>query len=56
MVRTAGKLTPFYFDRIPEVGNLGHYNGHLASQTRQKNRNLKPNESLCPESVLCYMQ
>ncbi|KAK4481702.1 hypothetical protein RD792_012610 [Penstemon davidsonii] len=47
IVRTAGKLTPFCFNRIPEVGND---NSHLASQRRQKKYNLKPNESLPPES------
>ncbi|XP_011078907.1 cytoplasmic tRNA 2-thiolation protein 2 [Sesamum indicum] len=52
IVRTAGKLTPFCFNRIPEVG---HDNGHLASQRRQKKYNLKPNESLPPESfcIIC---
>ncbi|KAK4392467.1 Cytoplasmic tRNA 2-thiolation protein 2 [Sesamum angolense] len=52
IVRTAGKLTPFCFNRIPEVGDD---NGHLASQRRQKKYNLKPNESLPPESfcIIC---
>ncbi|PIN10277.1 hypothetical protein CDL12_17124 [Handroanthus impetiginosus] len=52
IVRTAGKLTPFCFNRISEVG---HYNGQLASQRRQKKYNLKPTESLPPESfcIIC---
>ncbi|KAL0359533.1 UNVERIFIED_CONTAM: Cytoplasmic tRNA 2-thiolation protein 2 [Sesamum angustifolium] len=33
IVRTAGKLTPFCFNRIPEVGDS---NGHLASKRQQK--------------------
>ncbi|KAK4412950.1 Cytoplasmic tRNA 2-thiolation protein 2 [Sesamum alatum] len=47
IVRTAGKLTPFSFNRIPEVGDN---DGHLATKRRQKKYNLKPNESLPPES------
>ncbi|KAL6987145.1 hypothetical protein U1Q18_012901 [Sarracenia purpurea var. burkii] len=47
IVRTAGKLTPFHFNRIPESGNL---NVHLASRRRQKKFNLTLNESLPPES------
>ncbi|KAK6149146.1 hypothetical protein DH2020_016671 [Rehmannia glutinosa] len=47
IVRTAGKLTPFCFNRTPEVGDQ---NGDLASKRRQKKYNLKPNESLPPES------
>lgn len=47
IVRTAGKLTPFHFNRIPEVDDC---NIQLASQRRQKKYNLKPNESLPPES------
>lgn len=47
IVRTAGKLTPFHFNRIPEGDDL---NAHLASQRRQKKFNLMPNESLPPES------
>ncbi|KAL3534346.1 hypothetical protein ACH5RR_002807 [Cinchona calisaya] len=47
IVRTAGKLTPFHFNRMPEVDDC---NIRLASQRRQKKYNLKPNESLPPES------
>lgn len=47
IVRTAGKLTPFCFNRIPEVGDN---NGCLATKRRQKKYNLKPSESLPPES------
>ncbi|PSS01804.1 Cytoplasmic tRNA 2-thiolation protein [Actinidia chinensis var. chinensis] len=46
IVRTAGKLTPFHFNRIPETDD----HAHLASRRRQKKFNLKPNESLPPES------
>nr|GMC90318.1 cytoplasmic tRNA 2-thiolation protein 2 [Ipomoea batatas] len=50
IVRTAGKLTPFHFNRIPEDNE---YNGHTASQRRQKKYNIKtdnliPQESFCP--------
>ncbi|CAI9105267.1 OLC1v1004154C1 [Oldenlandia corymbosa var. corymbosa] len=45
--RTAGKLTPFRFNRMPEADDL---NSKLATQRRQKKYNLKPNESLPPES------
>ncbi|KAA8517105.1 hypothetical protein F0562_017398 [Nyssa sinensis] len=53
IVRTAGKLTPFHFNRIPETDDG---NAHLASQRRQKKFNLKPNESLPPESFcpICH--
>lgn len=47
IVRTAGKLTPFSFNNTPEVGD---HNDRLASKRRQKKYNLKPNESLPPES------
>lgn len=48
IVRTAGKLTPFQFNRMPESDDS---NDRLASQRRQKKFNLKPsNESLPPES------
>ncbi|KAK9075855.1 hypothetical protein SSX86_004184 [Deinandra increscens subsp. villosa] len=47
IVRTAGKLTPFPFNRIPE-GNVD--DADLVSQRRQKKFNLKPIESLPPES------
>ncbi|KAL6530466.1 hypothetical protein OROMI_028355 [Orobanche minor] len=52
IVRTAGKLTPFCFNRIPEGDDP---NSHLASKRRQKKHNLKPNESLWHESfcVVC---
>ncbi|KAG8367889.1 hypothetical protein BUALT_Bualt16G0119500 [Buddleja alternifolia] len=51
ILRTAGKLTPFHFNRIPEDG---HDNGHSASQRRQRKYNLKPNESLPPKSF-CFI-
>ncbi|XP_051138724.1 cytoplasmic tRNA 2-thiolation protein 2 [Andrographis paniculata] len=47
IVRTAGKLTPFSFNRIPEDGD---HSNQLASKRRQKKYNLKPNESLPPDS------
>ncbi|KAM7505458.1 hypothetical protein LguiB_004362 [Lonicera macranthoides] len=48
IVRTAGKLTPFQFNRMPESDDS---NVRLASQRHQKKFNLKPsNESLPPES------
>ncbi|XP_057784468.1 cytoplasmic tRNA 2-thiolation protein 2 [Salvia miltiorrhiza] len=47
IVRTAGKLTPFSFNRTPEVGD---HNDRLASKRRQKKYNLKPDESQSPES------
>ncbi|MFS7894597.1 putative cytoplasmic tRNA 2-thiolation protein [Helianthus anomalus] len=47
IVRTAGKLTPFPFNRIPEA-NVD--DADLVSQRRQKKFNLKPIESLPPES------
>ncbi|CAK9182298.1 unnamed protein product [Ilex paraguariensis] len=46
IVRTAGKLTPFHFNRIPEIDD---FNVQLASRRRQKKFNLKNNESLPPE-------
>ncbi|KAK3018768.1 hypothetical protein RJ639_003315 [Escallonia herrerae] len=45
IARTAGKLTPFHFNKIPEADDC---NDHLAIQRRQKKFNLKPNESLPP--------
>lgn len=47
IVRTAGKLTPFQFNRMPEADDC---NSQLASQRRQKKYNLKISESLPPES------
>lgn len=47
IVRTAGKLTPFQFNRMPEADDC---DSQLASQRRQKKYNLKINESLPPES------
>ncbi|KAG5556455.1 hypothetical protein RHGRI_006903 [Rhododendron griersonianum] len=47
IVRTAGKLTPFDFNRMPASDDL---NCNLASLRRQKKYNLKSNESLPPES------
>lgn len=53
IMRTAGKLTPFHFNKIPELNNSSV---PLASQRRQKRFNLKPNESISSESFcsLCY--
>ncbi|KAK7285605.1 hypothetical protein RJT34_20381 [Clitoria ternatea] len=47
IVRTAGKLIPFQFNRIPEIidGNVP-----LATRRRQKRYNLKSNESVSSES------
>ncbi|KAJ1408969.1 Rossmann-like alpha/beta/alpha sandwich fold [Sesbania bispinosa] len=47
IVRTAGKLIPFQFNRIPEIidGNVP-----LATRRRQKRYNLKTNESVSSES------
>lgn len=47
IVRTAGKLTPFHFNRIPENNDS---NLLSATQRRQKRYNLKPNESISSES------
>ncbi|XP_071720486.1 cytoplasmic tRNA 2-thiolation protein 2 [Rutidosis leptorrhynchoides] len=47
IVRTAGKLTPFPFNRIPEA-NVD--DDDLAFQKRQKKFSLKPIESLPPDS------
>ncbi|XP_015898174.3 cytoplasmic tRNA 2-thiolation protein 2 isoform X2 [Ziziphus jujuba] len=47
IVRTAGKLTPFHFNRIPEINDS---NVPLATQRRQKRYNLKPTESISSES------
>lgn len=46
-MRTAGKLTPFHFNRIPEINDS---NVPLATQRRQKRYNLKPTESISSES------
>ncbi|KAH7561367.1 hypothetical protein JRO89_XS10G0217000 [Xanthoceras sorbifolium] len=53
IVRTAGKLTPFHFNRIPELNDS---NVPLATRRRQKRFNLKPSESICSESFcpLCF--
>lgn len=53
IMRTAGKLIPFHFNKIPELNDS---NVPLASQRRQKRFNLKPNESISSESLcsLCY--
>lgn len=47
IVRTAGKLVPFQFNRIPEIvdGNVP-----LATRRRQKRYNLKSDESVSSES------
>ncbi|PON86905.1 Cytoplasmic tRNA 2-thiolation protein [Trema orientale] len=47
IVRTAGKLTPFHFNRIPEIIDS---NVPLATRRRQKRYNLKANESISSES------
>uniref|UniRef100_A0A2N9F6E8 Cytoplasmic tRNA 2-thiolation protein 2 n=2 Tax=Fagus sylvatica TaxID=28930 RepID=A0A2N9F6E8_FAGSY len=47
IVRTAGKLTPFHFNRIPENNDSII---PLATRRRQKRYNLKPNESISSES------
>ncbi|XP_022766665.1 cytoplasmic tRNA 2-thiolation protein 2 isoform X1 [Durio zibethinus] len=47
IVRTAGKLTPFHFNRIPEIHDS---NVPLATRRRQKRHSLKPNGSLSSES------
>ncbi|OIS97662.1 PREDICTED: cytoplasmic tRNA 2-thiolation protein 2-like [Nicotiana attenuata] len=47
IMRTAGKLTPFHFNRMSEDNN---YNDQVASQRRQKKYNLKTNDALPPES------
>ncbi|KAH7855192.1 hypothetical protein Vadar_022263 [Vaccinium darrowii] len=47
IVRTAGKLTPFDFNRMPESDDL---NCHRASRRRRKKYNLTLNESLPPDS------
>lgn len=47
IVRTAGKLTPFHFNRIPESDDSVI---PLATRRRQKRYNLKPNESISSES------
>ncbi|KAE8099639.1 hypothetical protein FH972_017604 [Carpinus fangiana] len=47
IVRTAGKLTPFHINRIPENNDC---NLLSATRRRQKRYNLKPNESISSES------
>ncbi|CAN0890444.1 Cytoplasmic tRNA 2-thiolation protein 2 [Linum grandiflorum] len=47
IVRTAAKLTPFHFNRIPEINDS---NVPLATRRRQKRYNLKPHESISSES------
>ncbi|EEF32751.1 conserved hypothetical protein [Ricinus communis] len=46
IVRTAGKLTPFHFNRIPEINDC---NVPLATRRRQKRYNIKPVESISSE-------
>ncbi|XP_009784415.1 cytoplasmic tRNA 2-thiolation protein 2 [Nicotiana tabacum] len=46
IMRTAGKLTPFHFNRMSEDNN---YNDQVASQRRQKKYSLKTNDALPPE-------
>ncbi|KAF2289410.1 hypothetical protein GH714_035998 [Hevea brasiliensis] len=47
IVRTAGKLTPFHFNRIPEINDC---DVPLATRRRQKRYNIKPMESMSSES------
>ncbi|KAM3288570.1 cytoplasmic tRNA 2-thiolation protein 2 isoform X2 [Capsicum chacoense] len=47
IMRTAGKLTPFHFNRMPEDND---YNGQVASRRRQKKYNLKTKDALLIES------
>ncbi|CAI0375019.1 unnamed protein product [Linum tenue] len=47
IVRTAGKLTPFHFNRLPEINDSSV---PLATLRRQKRYNLKPQESISSES------
>ncbi|WCJ33468.1 Cytoplasmic tRNA 2-thiolation protein 2 [Euphorbia peplus] len=47
IVRTAGKLTPFHFNRIPEINDS---NVPLATRRRQKRYNIKPAEAISSES------
>lgn len=53
IVRTAGKLTPFHFNRIPEINDS---NVPLVTRRRQKRSNLKLNGSISSESFcpICY--
>ncbi|PKI32329.1 hypothetical protein CRG98_047276 [Punica granatum] len=53
IVRTAGKLTPFAFNRIPEINDT---NVPLATRRRQKRSSLKLNGSISSESFcpMCY--
>ncbi|KAK9664348.1 hypothetical protein RND81_14G035300 [Saponaria officinalis] len=53
IVRTAGKLTPFSFNKLPVVDDPKAY---LASQRRQKKFNMTSNESSRAESFcsICY--
>lgn len=51
IVRTAGKLTPFGFNKIPDVND--NPEALLASQRRQKKYNLNYSESTLSESFCC---
>ncbi|PQQ14769.1 cytoplasmic tRNA 2-thiolation protein 2 [Prunus yedoensis var. nudiflora] len=51
IMRTAGKLIPFHFNKIEEIDDS---NVLLATQRRQKRYNLKPNESFSSESF-CFI-
>ncbi|KAK9921982.1 hypothetical protein M0R45_030471 [Rubus argutus] len=51
IVRTAGKLIPFHFNRIQEIDDS---NVPLATRRRQKRYNLKPNECFSLESF-CFI-
>ncbi|CAN4118568.1 unnamed protein product [Withania somnifera] len=46
IMRTAGKLTPFHFNRMPEDND---YNGQVASRRSQKKYNLKTEDALPPD-------
>ncbi|BBH07331.1 Adenine nucleotide alpha hydrolases-like superfamily protein [Prunus dulcis] len=51
IMRTAGKLIPFHFNKIEEIDDS---NVLLATRRRQKRYNLKPNESFSSESF-CFI-
>ncbi|KAM2568624.1 hypothetical protein TB2_008833 [Malus domestica] len=50
IVRTAGKLIPFHFNRVQEINDS---NVPLETRRRLKRYNLKPNESFSSESFCC---
>lgn len=51
IMRTAGKLIPFHFNKIEEIDDS---NVLVATRRRQKRYNLKPNESFSSESF-CFI-